>query len=83
MRLCVSHNSCQVGLVIVTVFFACRYDLLCTEGIARALNIFNSSPGIALPSYRLDPPTPRYTMTVTRAVSYFRDSVFRSLILSS
>ncbi|RQX72235.1 phenylalanine--tRNA ligase, beta subunit protein, partial [Toxoplasma gondii CAST] len=56
-----------------------RYDLLCTEGISRALYAFNN-PDAPLPAYRLEPATPQFTMTVKPAVNQVRPFVVCAIL---
>ncbi|CBZ54893.1 hypothetical protein NCLIV_053190 [Neospora caninum Liverpool] len=56
-----------------------RYDLLCTEGISRALYAFNN-PDAPLPAYRLEPATPQFTMTVRTAVKQVRPFVVCAIL---
>ncbi|KEP61270.1 UNVERIFIED_CONTAM: phenylalanine--tRNA ligase, beta subunit protein [Hammondia hammondi] len=56
-----------------------RYDLLCTEGISRALYAFNN-PEAPLPAYRLEPGTPQFTMSVKPAVNQVRPFVVCAIL---
>ncbi|PFH33959.1 phenylalanine--tRNA ligase, beta subunit protein [Besnoitia besnoiti] len=56
-----------------------RYDLLCTEGISRALYAFNN-PDAPQPVYRLQPATPQFTMTVRSSVKQVRPFVVCAIL---